>query len=193
MAYRYQSISSPLSSVGMPYYSEQLLSAWPAKTRFDVGQPTPQIDPEVIRNMKTIDFVGYAPNPGNARRNQAPRKKKHQHNKDIPKFRSEQERELLLSSSVLLEDDDEEPKVRWREISFYERWTLFITQSSTRAAGPRPSVTSRPTTPSHSSCPNTIAGSKSCTANSVSMILILGKRTEGYLSPHMAYRFFFIC
>lgn len=97
---------SPLSSVGMPYYTEQLLSVWPNNKVFEVGtQPTP-IDEEIIKNMKTIDFVGYAPNPGNIHRNQIPRKKKVIAKKNGPKFRSEQERELLQSSNVLVGDDD---------------------------------------------------------------------------------------
>ncbi|KAG2231202.1 hypothetical protein INT48_005923 [Thamnidium elegans] len=97
---------SPLSSVGMPYYTEQLLSVWPNNKIFEVGtQPTP-IDEEIIKNMKTIDFVGYAPNPGNIHRNQIPRKKKLIAKKNGPKFRSEQERELLQSSNVLVGDED---------------------------------------------------------------------------------------
>lgn len=98
---------SPLSTVGMPYYTETLLSAWPGKAVFDAGYPSPQIDDEVLKNMKTVDFVGYAPNPGNIRRNQVPRRRKLARDKDVPKFRSEQERELLMSTNVLLGDEDE--------------------------------------------------------------------------------------
>ncbi|KAL0092235.1 ubiquitin carboxyl-terminal hydrolase-domain-containing protein [Phycomyces blakesleeanus] len=98
---------SPLSSIGMPYYTEPLLSVWPSNTVYEVGHPAPQIDEEVLRNMKMIDFVGHAPNPGNMLRNQVARKKKHAHKRDVPKFRSEQERELLLANTVIL--DDEEP------------------------------------------------------------------------------------
>ncbi|RCH79702.1 poly(A)-specific ribonuclease, partial [Rhizopus stolonifer] len=96
---------SPLSSVGMPYYTDPLLSLWPNNKIYEVGaQPTP-IDEEIIRNMKTIDFVGYAPNPGNIHRNQRPRKKKVVTKKNGPKFRSEQERELLQAHKVLVGDD----------------------------------------------------------------------------------------
>ncbi|KAG0174836.1 poly(A)-specific ribonuclease [Apophysomyces sp. BC1015] len=98
---------SPLSSIGMPYYTEPLLSVWPSNAIYEVGHPAPQIEDEVLRNMKTIDFVGYAPNPGNMLRNQVPRKKRQVHRRDVPKFRSEQERELLLASTVLLDDEDE--------------------------------------------------------------------------------------
>ncbi|CAG8540283.1 10144_t:CDS:10 [Acaulospora colombiana] len=39
---------------------------------FEVGKPPPKIDPEILNNMKMIDFVGYAPNPGHQKRNQEP-------------------------------------------------------------------------------------------------------------------------
>ncbi|KAI7871039.1 ubiquitin carboxyl-terminal hydrolase-domain-containing protein [Spinellus fusiger] len=96
--------NSPLSSIGMPYYTEPLLSVWASNTVYEVGHPTAQIDDDVLRNMKTIDFVGYAPNPGNIRRNQVTHKKKQSNKRDIPKFRSEQERELLLASNVSLDN-----------------------------------------------------------------------------------------
>lgn len=96
---------TPLSTVGMPYYTDQLLSVWPNNKIFEVGaQPLP-IDEEIMKNIKTIDFVGYAPNPGNMHRNQVPRKKRLAQKKNVPKFRSEQERELLLSNSVIMGDE----------------------------------------------------------------------------------------
>lgn len=96
----------------MPYYTEPLLSTWTTHSVFEAGCPPPQIDDEMIRSMKKIDFVGYAPNPGNMRRNQAPKKKRTTKEKrDVPKFRSEQERELLSSSNVIL-DEQGEPHVR---------------------------------------------------------------------------------
>ncbi|KAI8997062.1 ubiquitin carboxyl-terminal hydrolase-domain-containing protein [Pilobolus umbonatus] len=97
---------SPLSTVGMPYYTEPLLSVWPNNKIYEVGTHTPAIDEEILKNMKTIDFVGYAPNPGNIHRNQVPRKKKAPIKKNVPKFRSEQERELLLTSNVILGDEE---------------------------------------------------------------------------------------
>ncbi|ORX88696.1 cysteine proteinase [Basidiobolus meristosporus CBS 931.73] len=88
---------SPLSSVGMPYYTEPLLSVWPAHFTFEVGKPAPSIEPEVLQNMKTIDFVGYAPNPRTRLRNQIPpRPGRDRKSSDTPKFRSEQEREKHL-------------------------------------------------------------------------------------------------
>ncbi|KAI8987727.1 ubiquitin carboxyl-terminal hydrolase-domain-containing protein [Mycotypha africana] len=88
--------NASLSSVGLPYYTEQLLSVWPSNKVYEVGAKPIAIDDDILKNMKTIDFVGYARNPGNIHRNQVPRKKKTLTKKSGPKFRSEQERELLL-------------------------------------------------------------------------------------------------
>ncbi|KAK9461603.1 ubiquitin carboxyl-terminal hydrolase-domain-containing protein [Lipomyces oligophaga] len=53
----------PLNSVGMPYYHETLLSVWPDDMVFNVARPPPPIDSEILANMKTVDFFGYAPFP----------------------------------------------------------------------------------------------------------------------------------
>ncbi|KAI8067921.1 ubiquitin carboxyl-terminal hydrolase-domain-containing protein [Gongronella butleri] len=98
--------NSPLSAVGMPYYTDRLLSAWTHPSVYDVGYPAPVIDDDMLKSMKTIDFVGYAPNPGNMLRNQVPRRKKQAVKRDIPKFRSEQERELLSARGILDDDVD---------------------------------------------------------------------------------------
>ncbi|KAI9283728.1 ubiquitin carboxyl-terminal hydrolase-domain-containing protein [Umbelopsis sp. AD052] len=98
---------SPLSLVGMPHYTEPLLSSWPSNMTFDVGHPPPQIEEEVLRNMKTIDFVGYAPNPGTRRRNQVVRRN-NQKNVNAPKFRSQQALELLRGGPVDEVDDSME-------------------------------------------------------------------------------------
>lgn len=85
----------------MPYYTTRLLSAaWPDKLTFEVGQPSPKIPPEVLANMKMIDFVGYAPNPGTFKRNQnlAMSRKARKDALDVPKFRSEQDREKYFGN-----------------------------------------------------------------------------------------------
>ena len=62
---------TPLSSVGMPYYEEPLLSGiWPS-LKFKVGRPTSPIDPILLATMKWRNNIGYAPNPRKTRRNQA--------------------------------------------------------------------------------------------------------------------------
>ena len=90
----------PLNMVGMPYYDEPLLSNFPPSLLHRIGRPCPFIPPSVLKSVKTIDFVGYAPNPQpeTFKRNQsyvisdivkAQRP-------DVPKFRSEQEREAIF-------------------------------------------------------------------------------------------------
>ncbi|CAB4393897.1 unnamed protein product [Rhizophagus irregularis] len=90
---------SSLSLIGMPYYKEPLLSVWPSNMRFEVGNPPPKIDPDILNNMKMIDFVGYSPNPGNMKRNQVVRYSRKKHKDGTPKFRSEKERELQSGKS----------------------------------------------------------------------------------------------
>ncbi|KAI7828196.1 ubiquitin carboxyl-terminal hydrolase-domain-containing protein, partial [Gamsiella multidivaricata] len=87
--------NDPLSSIGMPYYQEQLLSAWPPKTIYPIGRKPQPIPSSILDNMKMIDFVGYAPNPGIRLRNQAPSLPK-VNLRDTPKFRSEQQKELYF-------------------------------------------------------------------------------------------------
>lgn len=90
---------SSLSLIGMPYYKEPLLSVWPSNMKFEVGKPPPKIDPDILNNMKMIDFVGYSPNPGNMKRNQVVRYSRKKHKDGTPKFRSEKERELQSGKS----------------------------------------------------------------------------------------------
>ena len=53
-------IDMPLNTIGMPYYHERLLSAWPSQMVFDVGAPPPQIDPNLVLQPAEMGF--YAPN-----------------------------------------------------------------------------------------------------------------------------------
>ncbi|KAJ3187322.1 poly(A)-specific ribonuclease [Gaertneriomyces sp. JEL0708] len=94
--------ASPLSLVGLPYYSTPLLSAWPSNLTFEIGQPPPRIPPEVMANVKMIDFVGYAKTPAGLHRNQnvALSKKLRKTDADGPKFRSEQERERWFGKTT---------------------------------------------------------------------------------------------
>jgi PAB-dependent poly(A)-specific ribonuclease subunit 2 len=107
--------SEPLSSVGMPYYQEQLLSAWPPKTIYLVGRKPQPIPSSILDNMKMSDFVGHAPNPGIQLRNQAPSLPKVKI-RDTPKFRSEQQKELYFgkrkgSTAAMMMDHDSEKEV----------------------------------------------------------------------------------
>ncbi|KAJ3209636.1 poly(A)-specific ribonuclease, partial [Clydaea vesicula] len=95
-------LSSPLNMVGLPYYTEQLLSNLPPGMLCNVGRPHPQIPEEVLKNVKMIDFVGYAPNPKTFKRNQDfntfLKTKAYFEEDETPKFRSEQEREKTFGT-----------------------------------------------------------------------------------------------
>ena len=85
--------NKPLSSIGMPFYREALLSAWPAHMIFDVGGLPSKIDPEILNKLSRTDTVAYAPNPRKTRRNQALDTRRHHEKHDSiegPKFLSEQ-------------------------------------------------------------------------------------------------------
>ncbi|TDL27635.1 hypothetical protein BD410DRAFT_782767 [Rickenella mellea] len=57
--------TTPLNSVGMPYYKSMLLSSWTAE--FMTGDPyyppPPKIPAQILSTMKVNDFVGYAALP----------------------------------------------------------------------------------------------------------------------------------
>ena len=53
---------SPLNTIGMPYYHERLLSAWPSHMIFDVGAPPPPIEPELLHFLQPAEMGQYAPN-----------------------------------------------------------------------------------------------------------------------------------
>ncbi|KAG8872977.1 poly(A)-specific ribonuclease [Tulasnella sp. 331] len=84
--------STPLNSVGMPYYSEPLLSSSAIlNTRSTYLPPPAKVPEQVLQSMKTIDFVGYAslPRELRGRRNVAP---KEPAPKDEGRFRSKAKR-----------------------------------------------------------------------------------------------------
>jgi PAB-dependent poly(A)-specific ribonuclease subunit 2 len=85
---------SPLSLIGMPYYDDMLLSSWPANMIFEVGRPAEPIDPEVLERMRMVDFIGYAPNPGTRLRNQVSSSYRKYRTAEVPKFRSERDKDL---------------------------------------------------------------------------------------------------
>ncbi|XP_048856197.1 PAN2-PAN3 deadenylation complex catalytic subunit PAN2 isoform X1 [Brienomyrus brachyistius] len=67
----------PLSLIPMPLTStEPLLSDWPAALATPSPRRAPAVDPEILRTMKTVGFIGYAPNPRTRLRNQVPYKTK---------------------------------------------------------------------------------------------------------------------
>ncbi|XP_014664898.1 PREDICTED: PAB-dependent poly(A)-specific ribonuclease subunit PAN2-like [Priapulus caudatus] len=63
---------TPLSTVPMPYTQEKLLSDWPPHLCRKLYRKAPLVDSDVLRTMKVVQFIGYAPNPGTRLRNQVP-------------------------------------------------------------------------------------------------------------------------
>ncbi|MCJ1380114.1 poly(A)-specific ribonuclease [Xylographa soralifera] len=61
----------PLSTIGMPYYREQLLSAWTSTQLYEVGNPPAKIDPLILSDLRPSDIGSCARNPKKVRRNQA--------------------------------------------------------------------------------------------------------------------------
>ena len=55
----------------MPFYREQLLSAWSNSQFYDVGRPLLKVDPDILDKLQPFDVGKWAPNPGRVRRNQA--------------------------------------------------------------------------------------------------------------------------
>jgi len=103
---------TPLNSVELPFYNEPLLSDWPPNQTYTIGLPSPPIDPEILKSIKQIHFVGYAPNPGNMKRNQVKKKAKTQ---DRPKFHSEQEKIKSKNLVLLLLTERERERERERD------------------------------------------------------------------------------
>ncbi|KAJ2931328.1 hypothetical protein H1R20_g5655, partial [Candolleomyces eurysporus] len=79
--------STPLSSIGMPYYDSPLLSAWsPVVASTPYYPPPARIPPQVLSSIKMNDNIAYAPLPKELRghRNLIPVGPK----KDAARFRS---------------------------------------------------------------------------------------------------------
>ncbi|PWN41313.1 hypothetical protein IE81DRAFT_292061 [Ceraceosorus guamensis] len=65
------SIETPLSSIGMPHYTETLLSVLDynhySSSASPLFNPPTKIDPQVLSTMRTVDGVAYAPLPRHLR------------------------------------------------------------------------------------------------------------------------------
>ncbi|CAH2224335.1 PAN2-PAN3 deadenylation complex catalytic subunit PAN2 isoform X1 [Pelobates cultripes] len=62
----------PLSLIPVPLTTDSLLSDWPASNCTPAPRQAPPVDPEILRNMKQVGFIGYSPNPRTRLRNQVP-------------------------------------------------------------------------------------------------------------------------
>lgn len=93
---------TPLSTVGMPYYREVLLSAWPSEALYEVGATPARDDPQFLASLQRRDWGLYGKNTRGMRRNQLEDTRRLQNTKEFglinkPKFLSEQAREIAHS------------------------------------------------------------------------------------------------
>ncbi|KAF9053213.1 ubiquitin carboxyl-terminal hydrolase-domain-containing protein [Panaeolus papilionaceus] len=96
---------TPLNSIGMPYFENQLLSAWPTHlgARTPHYSPPPKIPPQILASMKYKDGMSYSTVPPElrGRRNIAatpPRK-------DATRFHSEKSKDPESTPASATEDD----------------------------------------------------------------------------------------
>jgi PAB-dependent poly(A)-specific ribonuclease subunit 2 len=96
---------TPLSSIGMPYYREQLFSAWPSDIISDVGAPPVQLDPSLLATLKQTEWGLYGRNTRGLRRNQVEDTRAcMKPSMQPPKFLSEKARESAMSYSAPVPD-----------------------------------------------------------------------------------------
>lgn len=82
---------TPLNSIGMPYYREELLSSWPSHLVFEIPKEPQRIDPDIITHASV---AGYAPYHGRKPRNFVEKSRKMDNAGIVPapKFLSQQGR-----------------------------------------------------------------------------------------------------
>jgi PAB-dependent poly(A)-specific ribonuclease subunit 2 len=94
----------------MPYYREQLLSAWTGSDVYEVGRPPAKIDPDILSQLKTHEVGQWATNPRKVRRNQAEKTRVADSDAPAiaaPRFLSEKAREV---------DNDHPPEKKMSEL-----------------------------------------------------------------------------
>jgi PAB-dependent poly(A)-specific ribonuclease subunit 2 len=80
----------------MPFYREQLLSAWPSHMIFEIGAPPPKLDQQLMSSFKATEWGGYGRLAHTVRRNQIENTRtteKTATSLQAPKFLSEKARE----------------------------------------------------------------------------------------------------
>ncbi|KAL1990064.1 hypothetical protein VTN49DRAFT_6645 [Thermomyces lanuginosus] len=123
---------TPLNLIGMPYYHEKLLSAWPSHLVFDVGRPPPTIDPSIIPFLRPAELGHYAANPKKGRRYQVEDTRQAIFSEPAllaPKFLSEKARESprkgdgsvaevsdALSAAKIGGDGEEDPLLKYSNV-----------------------------------------------------------------------------
>ncbi|KAH8601191.1 PAB-dependent poly(A)-specific ribonuclease subunit PAN2 [Bisporella sp. PMI_857] len=63
-------VETPLNTIGLPYYRQTLLSAWPNHLISEIGAPPPSIEPNFLSVLKPTGQYTYTQNTRNTRRNQ---------------------------------------------------------------------------------------------------------------------------
>jgi PAB-dependent poly(A)-specific ribonuclease subunit 2 len=93
---------TPLNSVGVPYYRDVLLSAWPSNIMSDVGAPPIKWDQNFLSTLKATEYGLYGRNNRAVRRNQVENTRTLEqlpNDLQAPKFLSEKARESARSSA----------------------------------------------------------------------------------------------
>ncbi|XP_071966224.1 PAN2-PAN3 deadenylation complex catalytic subunit PAN2-like [Antedon mediterranea] len=61
---------TPLSTIPTPNSESTLLSDWPSDLLTPVSRKAVPVDPDILRSMRVVQFIGYAPNTRKLKRNQ---------------------------------------------------------------------------------------------------------------------------
>ncbi|KAI2772765.1 PAB-dependent poly(A)-specific ribonuclease subunit PAN2 [Daldinia loculata] len=96
----FDSPDAPLSAVGMPYYREVLLSAWPSNMITEIGAPPVKIDAQFLATLQERDWGYFGKNTRPLRRNQIEDTRNTENAQSSlkpPKFLSEKAREAAKS------------------------------------------------------------------------------------------------
>ncbi|KAI1326713.1 PAB-dependent poly(A)-specific ribonuclease subunit PAN2 [Xylariaceae sp. FL0255] len=96
----FDALDIPLSSVGMPYYREVLLSAWPSNAVTEVGAPPVKLDAPFVNTLTKREWGWFGKNTRPYRRNQVEDTRGSESLEKTlrpPKFLSEKARELAKS------------------------------------------------------------------------------------------------
>ncbi|RYP44071.1 hypothetical protein DL768_009430 [Monosporascus sp. mg162] len=109
-------IDTPLSSIGLPYYREVLLSAWPSNIAItEVGAPPVKIDQQFLAGLTERDWGCFGKNTRTLRRNQVENTRSASENTQStlkpPKFLSEKARELAKSPAGTPPPEDAVPEI----------------------------------------------------------------------------------
>ena len=89
--------------MGMPYYRDPLLSAWPSHIVFEVGAPPSRLDPQFLSTLTNYDGGSYGRNTRSVRRNQVEDTRhveKSSATLQAPKFLSEKARESANAANL---------------------------------------------------------------------------------------------